>query len=166
MLIGELAKKTKVPIQTIRFYELRKLLRQPQRTASGYRSYEETDVQRLGFIKQCQHIGFTLKDIRELLLIHDAAQSIFAPSSRAAGHASSTQKMAGPWKKAVRIAEERLRIVDEKMSELAKLREQLDGIMRAASHHNFALCPASMHLSKAGRANRPSAARASLKNRA
>jgi DNA-binding transcriptional MerR regulator len=161
MLIGELAKKTTVPIQTIRFYELRKLLRQPPRTASGYRCYSEADVERLGFIKQCQNIGFTLKDIRELLVIHDAAQAVIAPSNSASGHASPTQKMAGPWKRAVRIAEERLRMVDEKITELGKLRAQLDGIMQAASQRNFALCPASVHLS-----NRPTAARASLKNRA
>ena len=166
MLIGELAKKTNVPIQTIRFYELRKLLGQPPRTASGYRSYTEVDVERLGFIKQCQHIGFSLKDIRELLLIHDAAQTLFAPSKPASGHGSPSRRMAGPWKRAVRIAEERLRVVDEKITELAKLRAQLDGIMRAAKQRNFALCPASVHLAKAGRANRSSAARASLKNRA
>jgi DNA-binding transcriptional MerR regulator len=140
MLIGALAKKTNVPIQTIRFYELRKLLRQPPRTASGYRSYTEADVERLGFIKQCQHIGFTLKDIRELLSIHDAAQTVFAPSNPAPGHTSPGQKMAGPWKRAVRIAEERLRIVDEKIAELAKLRAQLEGIMQAARQRNFALC--------------------------
>jgi len=166
MLIGVLAKKTNVPIQTIRFYELRKLLRQPPRTASGYRSYTEADVERLGFIKQCQHIGFTLKDIRELLLIHDAAQTVLAPSNHTSGHASPRQEMAGPWKRAVRIAEERLRVVDEKITELAKLRAQLEGIMQAASHRDFALCPASVHLSQAARAKRPSPASASRKNRA
>ena len=166
MLIGELAKKTKVPIQTIRFYERRKLLRQPSRTASGYRSYTEADVERLGFIRQCQNIGFTLKDIRELLLIHDAAQTVFAPPNPASGRASPSRKIAGPWKRAVRIAEERLRVVDEKITELAKLRAELEGIMQASSQRNFALCPASVHLSKARRTSQPSAARASLKNRA
>jgi DNA-binding transcriptional MerR regulator len=165
MLIGELARKTNVAIQTVRFYEHRKLLRQPPRNASGYRSYEEADVERLVFIKQCQHIGFTLKDIRELLLIHDAAHAVSAPSERALRRTSASQKLAGPWKRAVRIAEERLRVVDEKISELAKLRAQLDGVMRAASQRNFALCPASVHLSKTARVNRPSATKGSLKNR-
>jgi hypothetical protein len=62
-------------------------------------------------------------------------------------------------------SKEEAMVVDEKIAELAKLRAQLDGIMRAASQRNFALCPASVHLSKASRVNRPSAAKTSVKNR-
>jgi len=67
MQIGELARLGGVNIQTIRYYERERLLRAPARTASGYRAYEETDLQSVRFIKRAQELGFTLAEIRELL---------------------------------------------------------------------------------------------------
>ena len=65
--IGQLAKQAKVNIETIRYYERRGLLPEPQRRASGYREYSTDDVIRLRFIKRAQELGFTLKEIAELL---------------------------------------------------------------------------------------------------
>ena len=65
--IGRLAKAAGVNLQTIRFYERAKLLRSPVRSLSGYRLYGKEDVQRLFFIKRAQALGFTLKEIAELL---------------------------------------------------------------------------------------------------
>lgn len=56
-------------IQTIRFYERRGLLRDPARTASGYRNYELLDLQRLVFIKWCQPLGWTATAALLLLLL-------------------------------------------------------------------------------------------------
>jgi MerR family mercuric resistance operon transcriptional regulator len=65
--VGQLAKEAKVNIETIRYYERRGLLPEPKRRESGYREYSEDDVSRIQFIKRAQELGFTLKEISELL---------------------------------------------------------------------------------------------------
>ncbi|MDX8402859.1 MAG: heavy metal-responsive transcriptional regulator [Mariprofundaceae bacterium] len=67
MKIGELAKRAKVNVDTIRYYEQRQLLRLPDRTPSGYRNYAESDVKRLIFIVHAKELGFTLEEIKILL---------------------------------------------------------------------------------------------------
>lgn len=71
MKIGELAIRTGVSTQTIRFYERESLLKKPMRTASGYRSYSDGVVSVVRFIKQSQEIGYTLAEIKQLLSFHD-----------------------------------------------------------------------------------------------
>jgi MerR family mercuric resistance operon transcriptional regulator len=66
MRIGQLAKRAKVNIQTIRFYEREGIIKPPLRLASGYRDYSEQAVELLELIKQMQGLGFTLKEIREI----------------------------------------------------------------------------------------------------
>jgi len=70
MRIGELARKAEVNIQTVRYYERKRLLRAPARTSGGYRSYLASDLEHLQFIKWCQRLGFTLREIRGLLPLH------------------------------------------------------------------------------------------------
>ncbi len=67
MTIGQVAKKANVNIQTVRFYERRGLIPEPPRRSSGYRQYSGDDVARIQFIKHAQEVGFTLKEISELL---------------------------------------------------------------------------------------------------
>ncbi len=67
MKIGELAKKAKVNIDTIRYYERRGLLSKPRRSSSGYRIYSEADAKRLLFIIHAKSLGFTLEEIKVLL---------------------------------------------------------------------------------------------------
>jgi MerR family mercuric resistance operon transcriptional regulator len=67
LTIGNLAKEANVNVQTVRYYERRRLLPQPRRTPSGYRIYPVDAVQRLHFIKTAQELGFSLKEIQELL---------------------------------------------------------------------------------------------------
>ncbi len=64
---GELAKRSGVNIETLRYYEKRKLIDPPRRSEAGYRLYTPTDILRIRFIKNAQKLGFTLKEIRELL---------------------------------------------------------------------------------------------------
>lgn len=71
MQIGEVAAKAGVNTQTIRFYERRGLLKKPERTRSGYRSYQARVVQIVRFIKQSQELGYTLAEIKQLLALHD-----------------------------------------------------------------------------------------------
>lgn len=67
MKIGELANRVGVNIQTVRYYERRGLLPEPERTESGYREYDEHDIHRMEFILRAKDLGFTLTEIRELM---------------------------------------------------------------------------------------------------
>jgi len=67
LTIGQVAAAAEVNIQTIRYYERRGLFVAPWRTASGYRQYSEDAVSRLRFIRHAQELGFSLKEIQELL---------------------------------------------------------------------------------------------------
>jgi len=69
MSIGELAKDTGVNVQTVRYYERRGLLAPPDRTRAGYRRFNEEAVRQVRFIKRAQGLGFTLKEIHELLTL-------------------------------------------------------------------------------------------------
>lgn len=64
---GELAERAGVNVQTVRYYERRGLLREPPRTESGYRQYDDSDLDRLRFIRTAQRLGFKLEEIDELL---------------------------------------------------------------------------------------------------
>lgn len=67
--IGELAKEAGVNLETIRFYERRGLLPKPPRTQSGYRIFPSEAGRRMHFIKRAQDLGFSLKEIKELLAL-------------------------------------------------------------------------------------------------
>lgn len=69
MSIGEFARRAKVNIQTVRYYERRGLLPEPERKPSGYREYSPDCLQRLRFIRRSQELGFTLSEIQELLTL-------------------------------------------------------------------------------------------------
>ena len=64
---GEVAAQAGVNVQTLRYYERRGLLKEPQRRQSGYREYRPDAVQLIRFIKHAQELGFTLTEIEELL---------------------------------------------------------------------------------------------------
>ncbi|MDT8377124.1 MAG: heavy metal-responsive transcriptional regulator [Mariprofundaceae bacterium] len=67
MTIGKLAKQCGVGVETIRFYEREGLILQPKRKPSGYRLYPKEAVNQIYFIRQAKDLGFTLKEIREIL---------------------------------------------------------------------------------------------------
>ena len=67
MKIGELAEQAGVSVQAVRYYERRGLLPAPDRTTSGYREYDGSDVLRLSFIRRAKDLGFTLTEVHELL---------------------------------------------------------------------------------------------------
>ena len=67
--IGELAEQGGVNLQTIRYYEREGLLPKPPRLPSGYRVFPRDAVRRVRFIKGAQELGFSLKEIKELLSI-------------------------------------------------------------------------------------------------
>jgi DNA-binding transcriptional MerR regulator len=67
--IGQVAKRTGLSVDAIRFYEKAGLLPRPGRTAGGYRLYYEREVADLEFIQKAQQLGFSLNEIRELFSI-------------------------------------------------------------------------------------------------
>lgn len=67
LTIGQMAKRAEVNIETIRFYERRGLMPKPLRRESGYRQYSDGDIARLRFIRRAKELGFSLKEISELL---------------------------------------------------------------------------------------------------
>src|SRR5438477_13023644 len=70
MRIGEIAKASGVNIETIRYYEREALVAKPKRTHSGYREFSPDAVQDVRFIKRAQDLGFTLREVRELMDIY------------------------------------------------------------------------------------------------
>lgn len=71
MTIGQLAKKTEINIQTIRYYESIKLLPKPKTKDSGYREYTSDFIDKVNFIKHAKSLDFTLSEIRSVLKIDE-----------------------------------------------------------------------------------------------
>ena len=67
LTIGRVAKEAAVGVETIRFYEREGLIANPPRLSSGYRAYPPETVARIRFIRTAKDLGFSLKEIRELL---------------------------------------------------------------------------------------------------
>jgi len=67
MRIGELAQRTGVEVDTIRYYEKAGLLPSPSRQGNGYRDYGERHGERLSFIRHCRALDMPLTDIKRLL---------------------------------------------------------------------------------------------------
>jgi Cd(II)/Pb(II)-responsive transcriptional regulator len=69
--IGDLARRTQCPAETIRYYEREGLLAAPGRTAGNYRVYGHEQIERLAFIRHCRSLDMTLDEIRQLLRLRD-----------------------------------------------------------------------------------------------
>ena len=131
MQIGELARAAGVNIQTIRFYEREKLLPAPARTASGYRDYQQRDLDRILFIRRNHEIGFTLTEIRQLLDLHGALETMPRPLRR-----KPTQV-----KEIIAIGRERLCQVNEKICALETMKRQLEYLVSHLEKSAPTTCP-------------------------
>lgn len=120
MRIGEVADRAGVTAKTLRFYEDRGLLPEPERTPSGYRDYDTQAVGRVEFIKDAQAAGFTLAQIGQILAIRDAGDS---PCE----HVSS-------------LVEQRLGEIEERLRELRGVRRQLQQLAQRAERLDPADC--------------------------
>ncbi|MDT7515027.1 Cd(II)/Pb(II)-responsive transcriptional regulator [Rhodoferax mekongensis] len=72
MKIGDLAKATSTPVETIRYYEREGLLPAAARTEANYRHYSDAHTQRLQFVRHCRSLDMSLEEIRALLAFQDA----------------------------------------------------------------------------------------------
>jgi Hg(II)-responsive transcriptional regulator len=122
MKIGELAQRAGVGIDTVRYYERQGLLPEPMRAASGYRSYDGTDVSRLHFVRRAKALGFTLVEIRELLALSGRREDDMGSLKAAA-----TEKLAD---------------VETKIAELARIRDGLQSLVASCPGHGaLEQCP-------------------------
>ncbi len=71
LTIGTLAKRAGVNVETVRYYQRIGLLREPPRPLQGYRRYPQSVISRIHFIKRAKGLGFSLKEIAELLQLND-----------------------------------------------------------------------------------------------
>ncbi|MBS1265984.1 MAG: Mercuric resistance operon regulatory protein [Acidimicrobiaceae bacterium] len=71
MRIGEVADAVGLPTRTVRYYERRGLLPEPERAANGYRVYDDQALSRLRFIRTAQAAGLTLAEIRSIIALRD-----------------------------------------------------------------------------------------------
>ena len=76
--IGQVAQKTGLSVDAIRFYEKAGLLPRPARTMGGYRVYRQREIDDLRFIQTAQQLGFSLNEIRELFSIQRHPQEVCA----------------------------------------------------------------------------------------
>jgi DNA-binding transcriptional MerR regulator len=131
MRIGELAAQAEVNLQTIRFYERRRILDAPPRTAGGYRIYSARDLENLIFIRQSQELGFSLKEIARLLRMHrTVAAEPSPPESRFREQRQMSQ-----------FARARLEEVEHKLVALKRMRRQLLTLIDKLETSTTVRCP-------------------------
>ncbi len=91
--IGQVARRAGVGVETVRFYEREGLLEEPARRASGYRQYSEEVIKQIRFIKRAQQLGFSLKEILELLTLRvDGETSCEQVKERAAAKLAEVEQ--------------------------------------------------------------------------
>ena len=120
LTISRLARDAGVNVETIRFYQRRGLLAEPDKPLGGIRRYGETDVERVLFIKAAQRIGFTLDEIAQLLQLDDGA------------HCSEARA----------IAERKLDDVRKRLADLQRMETALAQLVdRCAARRGKVSCP-------------------------
>jgi DNA-binding transcriptional MerR regulator len=118
--IGELARRTKVKVPTIRYYEQIGLLPPPPRTEGQQRRYDKRAMARLAFIKHARELGFDIEAIRALLSLQDNPDQ-----------SCSVADM---------IAKARLAEVDERIASLNALRAELQRMVEECACGRVAEC--------------------------
>ena len=103
LTIGRVAAAAGVNVETIRYYQRRRLLEEPAKPSGGYRHYPMEMVKRIRFIKRAQSLGFTLEDVAGLLQLNDSDACT----------------------KTRHLATRKLTLIEQKIHELAAIRDAL-----------------------------------------
>jgi MerR family mercuric resistance operon transcriptional regulator len=120
LMVGAVAKQAGVNVETIRYYQRRRLLAVPAKPPGGVRRYARDTVQRVRFIKRAQQLGFTLEEIAALLRLNDGR------------HCEETRA----------VAAQKLVQLERKIADLAAMRSSLARLIRACSRPDARLhCP-------------------------
>ena len=107
LTIGGLAQQAGVHVETIRYYERRGLLVQPSKPPGGQRRYGAAAVIRVRFVRRAQQLGFTLEEVKTLLVTEDSQTC----------------------RKARLLAENKLAVVEQHIRDLSRMRRQLKGLV-------------------------------------
>ena len=118
--IGIVAARSGLTIDTIRFYEKQGLVAKPHRSAGGFRLYGGSDLERLTFVSRAQALGFSLLEIRDLLLFHDEGRE-------ACPHVRD-------------LLNHKLANVRQKIADLRKLETELEGAREQCDLATTKLC--------------------------
>lgn len=118
MTIGGLARAAGINLETIRYYQRRGLLATPHKPAAGIRRYPAEMLARLHFIKRAQELGFTLREIADLLKLGD-------------GSCADTRA----------IAEHRLADIEARIRDLESMSATLSQLIRTCRAGNRPPCP-------------------------
>ncbi|KVK76130.1 MerR family transcriptional regulator [Burkholderia cepacia] len=130
LTIGALAAAADVGVETIRFYQRKGLLLEPERPYGGIRRYSEADVARVRFVKSAQRLGFRLDEVAELLRLEDGAHCA----------------------EASRLAEHKLNDIRAKLADLARMESVLAQLIRACHARDVHVsCPLIASLQKNSR---------------
>jgi DNA-binding transcriptional MerR regulator len=119
--IGEVAKRSGIGIEALRFYERSGVLESPSRTESGYRVYDEAVLERLAFIKQAQALGFSLDEVKRII---DDARAGTSPCD----------EVREIVRRRLQELDERLREMRRYRTELAKTLAEWDRLGQAPGH--------------------------------
>ena len=120
LTIGQLAQAAGVIVETIRYYQRRGLLDEPDKPLGGHRSYAAVAVRRVSFIKRAQQLGFTLEEVTGLLRLED-------------GHSCRETRL---------LAEHKLALIEERIADLNRMRRMLkDLIAECARGQRPRSCP-------------------------
>ena len=131
LTIGQLAQRAGVGVETVRFYEREGLISEPPRRPSGYRDYPPETVTRIMFIRRAKNLGFTLKEISELLEL------------RVRPRRSCTQVK--------QSAENKIADIDGKITALRRMRRALKDLTNACEERAPTTeCPILSSLGKSG----------------
>lgn len=128
LTIGALAAAAGVNVETIRYYQRRGLIAEPEKPLGGIRNYRDADIHRVRFIKAAQGLGFTLEEIALLLRLEDGTHCA----------------------EAGRIAEQKLDEVRQRLKNLKRIETALRGLVtQCHTHRGNVSCPliASLHRS-------------------
>ena len=121
MNIGEAARQSGVPAKTIRYYESIGLIAPAERSESGYRVYGDKEVQTLRFINRARNLGFSVKQVAELLLLW-----------RDRDRSSADVKA---------VARDHLSEIDRRMAELQSMRDTLEHLVERCHGDSRPDCP-------------------------
>lgn len=120
LTIGRVAKLAGVNVETIRYYQRRGLLAEPDKPHMGYRRYPSDIVKHIRFIKRAQALGFTLEEITELLRLEEA---------RACAETRA-------------LAAHKMQLINLKLKDLASMRKALAGLVQQCDRKQLAKgCP-------------------------
>lgn len=126
LTIGKLAQAADVNVETIRYYQRTGLIKEPDKPSSGYRKYPPETLQRLTFIKRAQRLGFTLKEIAELLELGTE-------------HCADIQEK----------AEQKCQLINQQIDDLLSLKNTLEILIKTCSEDSDnTCCPIIESLSK------------------